>query len=217
MDRATVSCGLRLIGSHWPGFPARIEGFGVLPNDAEGGRHGAGRGYPSVGELPAGLRDKRDATLARHVQVIRLLAEGRSCAEVTRRAGSCGGVGRGICRASRPLRAVEPRRPTLRQRRQADPPDPHVLATLRERAKILPGDVGVWTAAKVAAIMARDLGLASVAPARAAGRLGAPSAGPSSARTLQRPRPRHMRAASPEKPAAFMFGCPLRCKDYSDV
>ena len=36
----------------------------------------------SVAELQAGYRGSKEATLARHYQVIWLLAQGRSCAEV---------------------------------------------------------------------------------------------------------------------------------------
>ena len=39
-------------------------------------------GHLSLAELQAGYRDSRAATLARHYQVIWLLAQGRSCAEV---------------------------------------------------------------------------------------------------------------------------------------
>ena len=38
-------------------------------------------GHLSLAELQAGYRDSRAATLARHDQVIWLLAQGRSCAE----------------------------------------------------------------------------------------------------------------------------------------
>ena len=44
-------------------------------------------GHLSVAELQAGWRGSKDATLARHYQVIWLLAEGRSCAEVARLTG----------------------------------------------------------------------------------------------------------------------------------
>ena len=40
-----------------------------------------------VAELQAGWRESKDVTLARHYQVIWLLAEGRSCAEVARLTG----------------------------------------------------------------------------------------------------------------------------------
>ncbi len=40
-----------------------------------------------VAELQAGWRESKEATLARHYQVIWLLAEGRSCAEVARLTG----------------------------------------------------------------------------------------------------------------------------------
>ena len=67
---------------------------------------------------------------------------------------------------------------------------------LRERVKTPPEDGGVWTAKKVAAVMARELGLASVAPQRVWEALRAIGW------SIQRPRPRHVRAASPEEKLA---------------
>ena len=72
-----------------------------------------------------------------------------------------------------------------------------MLAKLRERVKTPPDDGGVWTAKKVAAFMAAELGLVRVAEQRGWEALRAIEW------TLQRPRPRHARAASPEEQAAF--------------
>ena len=68
---------------------------------------------------------------------------------------------------------------------------------LRERVKAPPDDGGVWTAKKVAAVMAAELGLVSVAEQRGWEALRAIGW------TLQRPRPRPARAASSEEHVAF--------------
>ena len=44
-------------------------------------------GHMSAAELQAGWRESKDVTLARHYQVIWLLTEERSCAEVARLTG----------------------------------------------------------------------------------------------------------------------------------
>ena len=68
---------------------------------------------------------------------------------------------------------------------------------VRERLKRPPDDGGVWTAKKVAAVMAAELGLASVAEQRGWEALRAIGW------TIQRPRPRHARAAGPEEQAEY--------------
>lgn len=68
---------------------------------------------------------------------------------------------------------------------------------LRERLKSPPDDSGVWTSKKVAAVIAVELGLASVAEQRGWEALRAIGW------TIQRPRPRHARAAGPEAQAEF--------------
>src|SRR5918997_2783859 len=75
-----------------------------------------------------------------------------------------------------------------------------VLAALAERVRAPPEDGGVWSGPKVAAWMARRLGLAKVHPQRgweALKRLKW---------SVQAPRPRHARAATPEQRAAFKGG-----------
>jgi transposase len=77
-----------------------------------------------------------------------------------------------------------------------------VLDVLQERLKSPPDDGGLWTATKVAAVMAAELGLERVAEQRGWEALRAIGW------TLQRPRPRHARAASPEEQAEFKKSSP---------
>ena len=79
-----------------------------------------------------------------------------------------------------------------------------MLDKLRERVKTPPDDGGVWTAKKVADFMAAELGLARVAEQRGWEALRAIEY------TLQRPRPRHVRVATPEEQAAFKKTSPRR-------
>ena len=138
--------------------------------------------HPGVAGLRAGWRAGRDAMPARHIRVIRLLAGG---AEL-RRGGAAERLRAGAS-LEEPVERCNrfgPSSPGARRRGNGARPTlltPEVLAMLRERAKTPPDDAGVWTARKVAAAMAGEAGLASVAPARAAGRRCAPSAGPFSA------------------------------------
>ena len=73
---------------------------------------------------------------------------------------------------------------------------------LRERLKSPPEDGGVWTAKKVAAVMAAELGLGAVAEQRGWEALRALGW------TIQKPRPRHARAASPEEQAEYKQSSP---------
>jgi hypothetical protein len=69
-----------------------------------------------------------------------------------------------------------------------------------ERVRAPPGDGGVWGGPKVAARMARHLGPAEVHPRRgweALRRIG---------RSIRAPRPRHARAATPDRQVAFEGG-----------
>jgi transposase len=119
-----------------------------------------------VAELQAGWRESKDATLARHYQVIWLLAEGRSCAEVARLTGF---VRRWVEELAARYNALGPSSLGDRRRGNGAKPrllTPEVLAMLRERVKSPPDDGGVWTAKKVAAVMAAELGLVSVAEQR---------------------------------------------------
>src|SRR5215217_9447958 len=75
-----------------------------------------------------------------------------------------------------------------------------VLAALAERVRTPPDDGGLWSGPKVAAWMARHLGLARVHPQRGWEALKRINW------SIQTPRPRHPRAATPEQRAAFKGG-----------
>ena len=96
------------------------------------------------------------------------------------------------------------------RRRNGRPPSPPnllseaVLSALARRVRTPPEDGGVWSGPKVAAWIARHLGLTQVHPQRgweALRRIGW---------SPQAPRPRHARAAGPEEQAAFKRGSTRR-------
>ena len=74
---------------------------------------------------------------------------------------------------------------------------PELLEKLRLRLKEPPNDVGLWTSAKVAAFLARELGLEKVGVQRGWEALKA------CGMSIQRPRPKNPKSASPEAAAAF--------------
>ena len=153
-----------------------------------------------VGELEARHRAARDVTEARHHQAIWLLAQGRTFLE----------VGEVLAFAPRWVEELAARYNALgptalgdqrrRNGRAASLLTEAVLAALAERLRTPPEDGGLWSGAKVAAWMARHLGLARVHPQRgweALRRIGW---------SIQAPRPRHARAATPEQQAEFKGG-----------
>ena len=81
-------------------------------------------GHLSLAELQAGYRTSGDAKLARHYQVIWLLAQGRSCAEVAQLTSLARRLGSSSCGRA-PTSSGRPRlgRPTAGERRQGDGPD----------------------------------------------------------------------------------------------
>ncbi|MGV1015660.1 MAG: winged helix-turn-helix domain-containing protein [Methyloceanibacter sp.] len=138
--------------------------------------------------------------LARHYQVIWLLAEGRSCGEVARLTGF---VRRWVEELVVRYNRFGPSSLGDRRRRNGAKPrilTPEILAMLRERVKTPPDDGGVWTARKVAAVIAAALGVARVAEQRGWEALRAIGW------TIQRPRPQHTGAATPEEQEAFKKG-----------
>jgi transposase len=150
--------------------------------------------------LEARYRAARDATEARHTQAIWLLAQGRTFLE----------VGEVLAFAPRWVEELAARYNALgptalgdqrrRNGRTASLLRDDVLAALAERVRTPPEEGGLWSGAKVAAWMARRLGLEHVHPQRgweALQRIGW---------SLQAPRPRHPRAATPEQRAAFQGG-----------
>lgn len=151
----------------------------------------------SVAELQAGSRGSKDATLARHYQVIWLLSQGRTVAETARLTGF---VPRWVEELLVRYNAFGPSSLGDRRRGNGAKPTiltPEVLDMLRERVKSPPDDGGVWTSKKVAAVIAAALGVARVAEQRGWEALRAIGW------TIQRPRPRHARAASPEEQTVF--------------
>jgi transposase len=159
-------------------------------------------GHLSVEALQAGFRSSEDATLARHYQVIWLLAQGRSCGEVARLTSF---ARRWVEQLLARYNAFGPTSLGDRRRSNGAPATvltPEVLARVRERVKTPPDDGGVWTAPKVAAFMAAELGRAHVAEQRGWEALRAIGW------TIQRPRPRDVRGASPEEQAAFKKSSP---------
>ncbi len=150
-----------------------------------------------VAELQAGYRGSKDATLARHFQVIWLLAQGQTVAETARLTGY---VRRWVEELLVRYNRFGPSSLGDRRRGNGARPrilTPEILAMLQERVKTPPDDGGLWTARKVAAVIAAALGRARVAEQRGWEALRAIGW------TIQRPRPRHARAASPEDQAAF--------------
>ena len=154
-------------------------------------------GHLSLAELQAGYRASGDVRLARHYQVIWLLAQGRSFAEVAQLTSL---ARRWVEQLVARYNAFGPS--SLGDRRRANGAKPTILTpavldVLRERLKSPPDGGGVWTAKKVAVVMAAELGLAKVAEQRGWEALRAVGW------TIQRPRPRHARAASPEAQAEY--------------
>jgi transposase len=155
-----------------------------------------------MAELQAGYRGSRDATLARHYHVVWLLAQGRTVAETARLTGF---VPRWVEELLVRYNRFGPSSLGDRRRRngaKATILTPAVLAKLRERLTCPPEDGGVWTSKKVAAVIAAELGLASVAEQRGWEALRAIGW------TIQKPRPRHARAAGPEEQAEFKKSSP---------
>jgi transposase len=150
--------------------------------------------------LEARHRAARDATEARHFQAIWLLAQGRTFLEV---AAVLAFVPRWVEELAARYNAFGPDALGDQRRRNgrtASLLTGDVLAALAERVQTPPADGGVWSGPKVAAWMARHLRLQKAHPQRgweALKRIGW---------SIQAPRPRHARAATPEQRAAFKGG-----------
>src|ERR687894_447122 len=153
-----------------------------------------------VEELEARYRAARDATEARHFQAVWLLARGRTFLEA---AEVLAFAPRWVEELAARYNAFGPEALGDRRRRNgraASLLTEDVLAALAERVRTPPDDGGPWSGPKVAAWMARRLGLERVHPQRgweALKRIGW---------SVQAPRPRHARAATPEQRADFKRG-----------
>jgi transposase len=160
-------------------------------------------GHLALEELQAGYRRSEDATLARHYQVIWLLAAGRTCPEVAELTSF---ALRWVEQLLARYNAFGPSSLGDRRRGNGAAPTvltPDMLAALRERLKRPPDDGGVWTAKKAAGFMAAELGR-RVAEQRGWEALRAIDW------TIQSPRPSHAEAATPEEQAAFKKSLPRR-------
>jgi len=151
----------------------------------------------SVSALEQRYRSCTDATAARHVQTIWLLAKGHHIAEV---AATVSFARRWVERLlarynAQGLQALG----DLRHRNGARPSvlKPDLLDKLKDRLCEPPPDGGLWTSPKVAAWMASELGLTRVAPQRGWEALKAIGW------SVQKPRPRHPASATPEEREAF--------------
>jgi transposase len=157
-------------------------------------------GHLSVAELEARYRAARDVTEARHVQAIWLLAQGRTVLEV---AEVLAFVPRWVTQLAARYNASGPEALGDRRRRNGKAAGlltPDLLAALAARVRTPPEDGGLWSGPKVALWMAAHLGLAKVHPQRgweALKRIGW---------SIQAPRPRHARAATPDQRSDFKRG-----------
>jgi transposase len=156
----------------------------------------------TVEELGRRFRAAGTPTEARHVQAIWLLARGRTFVEVAEvvalsarwveeLAARYNAHGPG---ALGDLRRENGRAPALLT--------DEVLAALAERVRMPPDDGGVWSGRKVAEWIAARLKVEAVHPQRgwdALKKIG---------RSIQAPRPRHPRAATPEEQEAFKKSSP---------
>src|SRR5215217_4171586 len=113
-------------------------------------------------ELEARYRAARDATEARHIQAIWLLAQGRTFLEV---AEVLAFVPRWVEELAQRYNAFGPEALGDQRRRNgrvASLLTEAVLSASAKRVRTPPADGGLWSGPKVAAWMARHLGLAKV-------------------------------------------------------
>src|SRR3954449_10562229 len=159
-------------------------------------------GHLSVDDLEAGFRSARDPMAARHFQVIWLLARGHTIADV---AAVTSFVPRWIEQLLARYNAKGPDALGDLRRRNGGVPSvlrPGLLERLPERLATPPSDGGLWTGPKVARWMAGELGLAAVLPQRGWEALKAIDW------SVQKPRPRHPAAATPEECETFKKSWP---------
>ena len=156
----------------------------------------------SVEDLEARLRSAQDPTATRHVQVIWLLARGHTIADV---AAVTSFVPRWIEQLLARYNAKGPDALGDLRRHNGGVPSvlrPALLERLRARLTQPPPDGGLWSSRKVAAWMASERGLAAVFPQRGWEALKAINW------SVQKPRPRHPAAATPEEGETFKKSWP---------
>ena len=153
--------------------------------------------HVSVEALRERYVSSADVMEARHFQTIWLLAKGHSVGDVSEMT-SFGR--RWIEQLVARYNAEGPDALGDLRRRNGAPArvlTPEVLAKLRVRLQEAPDDGGLWTSVKVAAFLARELGLEKVAVQRG---WEAPKACDMS---IQTPRPKNPKSATPDEAAAF--------------
>jgi len=160
----------------------------------------------SVAELEKRYRAAQDATEARHIQAVWLLAQGRAVLDV---AGVLAFAPRWVEQLAARYNAHGPDALGDQRRRNgraASVLTPALLEALAGRLRTPPEDGGRWTGPKVALWMARHLGVARVHPQRGWEALKRVRW------SIQAPRPRHPRSATPEQRAAFKGGSKRRLR-----
>jgi transposase len=151
----------------------------------------------SVEELEERYVGCQDATAARHFQAIWLLARGHTVSQVS---ATIAFGERWIEQLLARYNAEGPEAlGDLRRRNGASATilKHELLAKLGDRLRAPPADGGLWSSRKVADWMAAELGLTSVAPQRGWEALKAIGW------SIQKPRPKNPKSASPEEAAAF--------------
>ena len=159
-----------------------------------------------VEELEARYRAARDVTEARHYQAIWLLAQGRTFLEVAEVLAFAPRWVEELAARTNALGPTALGDQRRRNGRAASLLTKDVLAALAERLRTPPEDGGLWSGPKVAAWMARQLGLERVHPQRGWEALKRIDW------SLQAPRPRHPRAATPEQREALKGGSTRRSR-----
>jgi transposase len=160
----------------------------------------------SVAELERRYRTAQDATEARDTQAIWLLAQGRGVLDV---AGVLAFAPRWVEKLAVCYNECGPDALGDLRRgngRTASVLTAAVLAALAERLRAPPEDGGRWTGAKVALWMAWHLGVERVHPQRGWKALKRIRW------SVQAPRPRHPRSATPEQRAGFKEGSTRRSR-----
>ena len=158
----------------------------------------------SVAELEERYRSSEEVTTARHYQTIWLLAQGHTIPEVS---ATMSFARRWIEELLARYNALGAAALGDRRRHNGASPSvlkPELLERLGARLKDPPADGGVWTCAKVANWMAHELGLKQLAPQRGWEALIAIGW------SIQSPRPKNPKAATPEEEAAFKKSLPIR-------
>jgi len=153
--------------------------------------------YLSIEDLAARYRACEDVCAARHYQTIWLLAQGHTVSAVSAMTSF---VPRWIEELLARYNALgEAALGDLRRHNGAHPSvlKRDLLEKLKIRLREPPPDGGVWSSRKVADFMAGELGLENLAPQRGWEALKAIGW------SIQSPRPKNPKAATPEQEAAF--------------